>query len=60
MSTEGTRPGSPTELLARIVAEAPKTSLPVKDFKTSAPAAEKTLCPEKNSGNGGVTTVETW
>ena len=41
-----------------IVTESPKASLPVKDFRTSAPAAEKTLCPEKYSGNGGVRTVE--
>ena len=34
----------------------PKVGLPVKPAKAAAPAALKVLCPEVNSGNGGVTT----
>ena len=42
------------------VTDAPKESLPVNAFRISAPAALKMLCPETNSGNGGVTTVFGW
>jgi hypothetical protein len=59
-SVAGTAPGSPREVPALIVTESPKASLPVKDFRISAPAAEKMLWPEKYSGNGGVTTLESW
>ena len=59
-SSAGTTPGSPVEVPARMVTDTPNVSLPVKDLRTSAAAAEKTLCPEKYSGNGGVTTVELW
>ena len=43
-----------------MITEKPRASLPVQDFRISAPAAEKTLWPEKNSGKGGVTTDESW
>ena len=51
----GTAPGSAAEPPAGIVNEYPKTSLPVKERRTSAAAAENVLWPEKNSGKGGVT-----
>jgi hypothetical protein len=59
-SAAGTAPGSTFELPASTVADAPKASLPVNEFKISAPAALKVLWPEMNSGKGGVTNVTRW
>src|SRR2546426_9527701 len=59
-SAAGTAPGSTFELPACTVADAPKASLPVNDFKISAPAALNMLWPEVNSGKGGVTNVTGW
>ena len=53
-SDVGTIPGSAFELPAGSVTLYPNASLPVKRARIVAPAALKTLCPEKNSGNGGV------
>src|ERR671939_939281 len=38
----------------------PKVGLPVKAARTAAPAALKVLCPEVNSGKGGVATLAGW
>jgi hypothetical protein len=38
----------------------PNASLPVKDFRICAAAAEKTLCPEKYSGKGGARKGGSW
>jgi len=56
-SEAGTAPGSTRELPALKVTEAPKSSLRVNRLKISAPAALKQLCPDENSGNGGVGNV---
>ena len=53
----GTIPGSTLLLPAGNVTLAPRTVLPVNRSRMVAPAALKMLCPEMNSGNGGVTTV---
>ena len=54
MLLAGTAPGSIVEEPAKIVADAPKESLPVKDFKISALAALNVLWPDTYSENGGV------
>jgi len=57
MVVAGTAPGSITELPGRNDTEKPKLSLLLKRFSTSAAARLNVLCPEMNSGNGGVGNV---
>ena len=59
-SRAGTAPGSTFEEPAAIVADPPKSSLPVKRRRVSAPAALKALWPDAYSGNGGVGNVDGW
>src|SRR5881409_2796585 len=59
-SFAGTSPASIRELPARKTVEAPNRSLPVNRLRISAPAALKLLCPDENSGNGGVGKVVGW
>jgi hypothetical protein len=54
MSVAGTAPGSILEEPASTIATAPSVSLAVNDFKISALAALKALCPDTYSANGGV------
>jgi len=60
VSVDGVIPGSIFEAPACSVTEAPKRSDPVNKRKISAPAALNELCPETNSGNGGVGKVLAW
>jgi hypothetical protein len=56
----GAIPGSIWELPGAAVYESPQLSLPVNCCRTYALAALKVLCPEQYSGNGGVTTMDSW
>src|SRR5438309_832879 len=56
----GVRPGSTLELPAGNTTEPSNVSRPVKSFSISAPAALKLLCPDENSGKGGVGNVVGW
>src|SRR5258708_30712025 len=56
----GVKPCSTFELPAAKVTEPPKVSLRVKRFRISAPAALKLLCPEMDSGKGGVGNRRGW
>lgn len=55
-------PGSMVEVPARTVtvSAVSKASVPAKRVKICPAAAEKALCPEVYSPNGGVTTVASW
>lgn len=57
MACDGVMPGSIFDDPAGKVTESPNASLPVNNLRTAAPAALKVLCPEMNSGNGGVGNV---
>src|SRR5260370_646501 len=59
-SCAGVTRGSMSDEPAANVAENPNWSLPVNRCSTSAAAALNVLCPDTNSGKGGVTTLADW
>ena len=56
----GTAPGSMRELPAAMVADIPKVSLPMAALSSMAAAALKVECPDRYSGNEGVTKLARW
>jgi hypothetical protein len=58
--TAGVIPGSIAEVPGAKVTDAPNQFLPVNNSSTLAAAALNVLCPEMNSGNGGVGNEAGW